>query len=257
MLLRHITTFVSVFTATSLFAQEKADAAPADESSGYVWLLAAGIILITALITAIAITFDRKRTAKLQASVQALGGTYRAKATPEEKQLLGSTGWSTASGSRMRNIVELPESEGAQLTLFDFWLPAGKSGSEQTAVRVQSDRLNLPKFDLRPESGAMKIAGAFGAQDIDIASAPNFSRMFRLRGDDEAAVRQLFTPAIIQFCETHARLRMAGSGDSLLYFREHERAKPDNLAPFIAQSREIAALFATAPHAPSSGGASA
>ena len=245
------------FSATSLFAQENAATPAIEDSSGIVWLLAAGIILMAAIITAIAVTFDRKRTAKLQASVQALGGTYRAKATPEEKQLLGSTGWSTASGSRMRNIIELPESDGARLTLFDFWLPAGKTGSEQTAVRVQSRSLNLPKFDLQPETAAMKIAGAFGAQDIDIATAPNFSRMFRLRGDDEGAVRQLFTPAVTAFCEKHARLRIAGSGDSLLFFREHQRANPNNLAAFIAECREIAALFATAPHAPHSGGASA
>ena len=245
---------VFAFSVAPVFAQENTDTSPIEDSSGIIWLLGAGIILMTAVFVAIAVTFDRKRTAKLQASVQALGGTYRAKATPEEKQLLGSTSWSTASGSRMRNIVELPESDGARVTLFDFWLPAGKAGSEQTAVRVQSSSLNLPKFDLRPETGAMKIAGAFGAQDLDIADAATFSRMFRLRGDDQAAVRRLFTPAIIQFCEKHRGLRIAGSGDSLLFFREHHRAKPDNLAAFVAEIREIAALFTTAPN---SGGATA
>lgn len=82
---------------------------------------------------------------------------------------------------------------------------------------------------------AMKLANSFGAQ--------TFSRMFHLRSNDELAVRRLFTPAILPPCEKHPGLRFSGSGASLSFFRRHHRAKPDQLAAFVAESRELAALF--------------
>ena len=230
------------FWTTPLFAQEEAAAPAGEESTAIFWVMGAGIVALTAVFCAIAIYFDRKRIAKMQGSVHALGGTFRAKPTAEEKQLLAATKWSM-SGRGMRNIIELAESDGVRMTLFDFWLPGGKSGSEQTAARIQSAGLNLPAFDLRPETAAMKIASAFGKQDIDIGDAPAFSRMFRLTGDDEGAVRRLFTAELVQFCEKHPTLRIAGSGDSLLFFREHQRARPDQLAAFVAECRQVGSRF--------------
>ena len=234
--------FAFALCATPLFAQEDAAAPAEPESTAPYWIVGGAIAVLTALFSAIAVYFDRKRTAKMQAAVSALGGTFRAKSTAEEKQLLAATKWSVG-GRSVRNIIELPESDGVRMTLFDFWLPAGKAGSEQTAIRVQSRGLNLPAFDLRPETAGMKIASALGKQDIDISDAPAFSRMFRLTGDDEGAVRRLFTRELVQYCETVSTLRNSGSGDSLLFFREHQRAKPDQLAPFVAECRQIASRF--------------
>ena len=233
-------------SVTPVLAQETAGTPAVEDSSAVVWMLLAGVLGITAVIAALAIYFDRKRTAKLQAAVQALGGTFRAKGSPEEKQLLAATKWPVYGGRSIRNVIEFPQSEGVRMTLFDFMLASGKSGSEHTATRIQSPGVTFPAFDLRPELVAMKLASVFGAQDIDLEGAPKFNSMFRLRGDDEAAVRGLFNPAVVQYCEQHAGLRIFASGESLLFFRQQQRARPDKLAEFVRQSQELAALLLSA-----------
>ena len=235
--------FAFALSTTPLFAQGDAAVPAEQESTAIYWIVGGGIALMTALFCAVAISLDRKRIAKMQASVRAIGGTFRAKPTAEEKQLLAATKWSSGGGRSMRNIIELPESDGARMMLFDFWYSVGKSGAEQTAARIQSPALSLPAFDLRPETAGMKIASALGKQDIDISDAPAFSRMFRLTGDDEGAVRRLFTRELVQYCEKVPTLRISASGDSLLFFREHQRAKPDQLAAFVSECRELASRF--------------
>ena len=255
MFVRSVARCVGVLTisVTPVLAQEPAGTPAGEDSSEIIWLVLGGIIVMTAAACAIAFYFDRKRTARLQASVQALGGTLRAKGTPEEAQLLTATKWPVYGRRTVRNVIELPQSDGMRMTLFDFMHASGRSGSEHTATRIQSRGATFPAFDLRPELVAMKLASAFGAQDIDIVGAPKFSSMFRLRGDDEAAVRRLFTSALVQYCEQHPGLRIFASGESLLFFRQQQRARPDTLGEFVNQSRELAAVFLSRDATPAGG----
>ena len=70
--------------------------------------------------------------------------------------------------------------------------------ASQTVFRFQSQRMNLPGFVLSPESILDKIEDVFGYyQDIDFQQHPAFSRRYLLTGDNEAAIRKLFTPAVL------------------------------------------------------------
>jgi hypothetical protein len=106
--------------------------------------------------------------------------------------------------------------------------------------------LNLPPFDLRPEGVLLKIAQSLGMKDIDFADAPGFSRMYMLRGQDEAAIRQLFTPALLRFCEANRGLWISGAGNLLWFHRENRRAKAVDLDAFVNAARETVALFINA-----------
>jgi hypothetical protein len=70
-------------------------------------------VLGVATIFAVFIYFDRKRTAALDARARLLGFTFRRKATAEDKQLIaGSALANIGRGREIRNIIELPESDG-------------------------------------------------------------------------------------------------------------------------------------------------
>ena len=197
---------------------------------------------------ALFIYFDRKRTKALEARARLLGFTFRRKATAEDKQLTAGSALTSLGRSRhLRNVIELPESDGTRMTLFDFSYVIGSGkrnrNYQQTVTRVQSPKLNLPAFEMRPESVFLKIAASLGMKDIDIVSAPNFSRMYLLRGQDEAAIRQLFTPELVRYCEANRGMWISGVGDLLWFHRENRRVKPEELDAFVNASRQTLELF--------------
>ncbi len=217
----------------------------------FVWLFVSGLVLFIAALFAIFIYFDRKRTAAVESRARILGLTFRRKATPEDKQLTAGSSLTTLGHSRhVRNVIELPETDGTRVTLFDYSYVVGSGKSsrnyQQTVTRVQSPKLNLPPFDLRPEGVLLKIAQSLGMKDIDFADAPGFSRMYMLRGQDEAAIRQLFTPALLRFCEANRGLWISGAGNLLWFHRENRRAKAVDLHAFVNAAHETVALFINA-----------
>ncbi len=213
-----------------------------------VWLFVVGIFLFVGALFAFLLYLERKRTAKIVAAAQALGLTLRAKTTPEDKALIQGAGVATVGRSRaVQNVIELPETDNTRMTVFDYTYVVGHGKrshtSNQTITRVESPKLNLPTFDMRPEGIFSKIAQGFGGGDIDFAEAPTFSSRYFLRGEDETAIRRLFTPEILRFCEQHRGWWISGSGSHLWFHRENVRPKPENLSAFIETAHQTAALF--------------
>jgi tetratricopeptide (TPR) repeat protein len=213
------------------------------------WLFFGLVLLAIAAIAGLIIYFDRKRTAKLEAATKALGFTFRRKATPDDKKLTsGSQLWTVGRRRHIRNIIEVPEVDGARMTLFEFSYETGGGKHSrthtQTVARFNSPKLSLPAFDLRPEGLMSKLVQTLGYKDIDIEGAPTFSKMFQLRGQDDAAIRRLFTAPIVQYCERDKWLWMSGAGNLLWFHRERYRAKPEELQAYVTRAREAFALFA-------------
>ena len=214
------------------------------------WALITLIALGIAAIFALFVYFDRKRTKALEARARMLGLPFRRKATAEDNQLAaGSALTNVGRGRHIRNVIELPESDGARMTLFDFSyvIGSGKRNRHyrQTVTRVQSPKLNLPAFAMRPESVFLKIAATLGMEDIDIPTAPDFSRMYLLRGQDEAATRRIFTPELLRYCEANRGMWISGTGDLLWFHRENRRVRAEEFDAFVNAARQTLELFTT------------
>jgi hypothetical protein len=211
----------------------------------YTLLLTAAII---ALIVYLALRFERKRSAALQAVATTLGATFRAQPTGEDKALLAQSQLgSLGHGRRVTNIMEAARTGEVSITLLDYVYQTGAGKYtqtwSQTVLHMQSPMLNLPQFMLYPETVFSKIAQAFGYSDIDFPEFPEFSKKYMVRGSDEAAVRRLFTPAIIQFCEQHPGTSLEGAIERLLFFRANKRAKPETITAFLEDGKRLMALF--------------
>jgi len=130
------------------------------------------------------------------------------------------------------------------VTLFDYAYSAGRGPSyEQTVALFCSESINLPNFDLRPEGVFHKIGNAIGYQDIDFESHPRFSSSYLLRGEDENAIRRIFTDDVLTFFSNSTGLSVEARGNKLIYYRHGERAKPDDLLSFFHEARSIFELF--------------
>jgi hypothetical protein len=102
----------------------------------------------------------------------------------------------------------------------------------------------LPSFVLFPESFFSKLGKLFGGTDINFPEAPVFSKKYILRGPDEAAIRALFTPGLLQFLEQQQRpLSIDAAGETLFAHRTSRRAKPEEFEAYIAEGKQILAKF--------------
>ena len=211
-------------------------------------LVYSGIALSLGLVIWLGLRGARKRTEGLQAIATSLAATFRPKATAEDMALLDQSHLRSHSHDpEMTNVMETARTGDLGITLLDYTYRTG-FGKEaqvwnQTVLRMQSPMLHLPQFLLYPESIFSKIAQAFGYSDIDFPAFPKFSKMYMVRGADEATVRRVFTPAVIQFCEQHRGISLEAGGDRLLFFRLAKRVKPEAITTFLDDGKRMMALF--------------
>ncbi len=97
----------------------------------------------------------------------------------------------------------------------------------------------IPDFVLAPENLFHKIGQAFGYQDIDFESHPDFSKRYLLRGPDEAAIRAAFAPAALSYLEQHVGWHVEVKDETAAVYRAGKRVKPEDLPTFLEDARAI------------------
>jgi hypothetical protein len=64
-----------------------------------------------------------------------------------------------------------------------------------------------------------RVLNTVSRVDIDLAQRPGFSSTMFLYGNDDAAIRRLFTGPILDFFENNAHLCVFGRGDHLFFYQ--------------------------------------
>lgn len=213
------------------------------------WVFLAGFNLFVFGLPVLAWYVDSLRSRKIRKLAASLGLTFREARRDDCETLLAGCYLAEMGHERaVSNILEDARSDNLHLTVFncvyssDYGTMAGDT-QFQTVMRMQSKSFHLPAFLLFPEGFAAKMGKLFGKSDINFADSPEFSRKFVLRGDDEAAVRGLFSPALRRALEVRDRLTIEGRGELLFVFCAGRLLKPDALSDEIEQNNRIAALF--------------
>jgi hypothetical protein len=192
----------------------------------------------------------RLRTEALERHARSRGWTFHDRPALNDVPRLG--GFELFQQGRKRTVTNLMAGEhrGFRIAVFDYSYVTGAGKSQttwrQTVVSVHSHALDLPAFSVRPEHTFHRIAELFGAQDIDLDEKPEFSRRYLLRGQDEAAVRSLFTSAAADFLERCDRCCTAGEGSILFLWRPGRRARPEEIEDGIAEAEALAERLADA-----------
>jgi hypothetical protein len=119
--------------------------------------------------------------------------------------------------------------------------PGGVSGqlSRETVACYVLGQTNFPQFRLSPERWIEKAAARIGLRDLDFADYPEFSRLYYLNAEDEAAVRNLFGADVLRSFESHPGWHVEGNGDTLLVYRDNQTVPLEQLPGFVQTAMEI------------------
>lgn len=216
-------------------------------STNFVILLA-----IAAAAVVGAAIFFRYRMQKNRAEALArVAGELRLVFTPEGDETVMSEHsalhlFSQGHSKKIRNLMRGTVRD-SNVAIFDYQYTVGGGKNQhtwsQTVISLQPHGRNLPAFTMRPENVFHKLGSMMGYQDIDFESNPVFSKMYLLRGLDDAAIRSVFTSRVLMFFESEPGLCVEADGRKLIVYRHSARAKPEVLRESVEKGVQIAGLF--------------
>lgn len=253
--------FTTVVGAISMLYAHQSVAAPVNagrlflaEDSEHNWLVLGAVMVVLIGSGLFGIYASRMRANKIEALARSLGYTFRGRATAADGELaIGCYLGDTGSKPAVSNVLEVARTPELKFILFDYAYTKDDTETtttiHQTIARIQAPLLKLPSFFLFPETIFSKAKVLFGGADINFPDSPRFSDQFILRGQDEAAVRAIFSPALRQALEPLYDLTMEGADDVLFIFRAGRRIEPDELVVRIEENKRILALFVEAQQA--------
>ncbi len=174
--------------------------------------------------------------------------------------------FSEGSDKKVRNCLS-GSIDGVDVTTFGYeYTVAGGEGSStnrQTVAVFRLNELSLPEFELRPRSivvDPFKIVSAIKAlvgkdedESIKFDTDPDFSKSYFLKGNDESAIRHVFSRTVLEYFERHKGLSVEGRKEVMIFYRAESldtdigyrgaRVKPDEIKLFLDEGRAVFDLF--------------
>jgi hypothetical protein len=160
------------------------------------------------------------------------------------------------SQGRSRKIVNVMRTDvdDVSVSLFDYRFTTGSGRHShthrQTVALLESERIRLPRFTLRPEGLFHKLGSFLGYQDIDFEAHPQFSDAYLLQGDDEASIREVFADPVLSYYAVRGGLCTEGNGHQVVYYRADRQIPPERIEAFLEEGLGIVRLFCEKDDAP-------
>ena len=210
------------------------------------------VIVFVIGLLALAAYLEKKRREALDQVARSLGMSFSAELPEGIRSRLLQAGFELFERGYDRgfyNSISKQLIDGTEIGSFDYkhtgrrrpgiYTRGGGSIHLQSVFWAYCEDLRLPHFRLHPNIPLFHdIAKAFGMQDINFESHPQFSRKYLLRGEDEAKVRLRFDPSFLDFLEQHAPCCAEGSGPQLVVWRDGQQVSPEKMADWLRFGEE-------------------
>ena len=204
------------------------------------------IVAVIAIVWMVSSYRRKKRAEALVRVAEELGLDYAAQGT--EEFVTGFGPFQLFSRGRSKKVFNLMQGAADErgLAIFDYQFVTGSGKSAKTwhytVLCIRFDGQPAPTFSLRPENLGDKILGWFRGNDIDFDTHPTFSKRYFLHGEDETAVRNLFTPTVLEYFEERKSLSAEAMGQTLLVYRVG-RVPPQNIGAHLGDGLELLSLI--------------
>lgn len=114
-------------------------------------------------------------------------------------------------------------------------------GRDITIVHISNFKKELPDFTLEKE-GLLDLLGLSASGDIDFPSSPQFSHRYHLSGEDETAIRKLFSTELLSFFEKENNLYVESANNALLLHSDSTLVDVKNLKAYNELVTELMAI---------------
>jgi len=190
---------------------------------------------------------ERERTAALQQTAASLGWSFAPGAPLNHIPGLNRFPLFDQGHSRQIKNFMYGQAQGVKAAAFDYIYVTGSGKSQhtyyQTVIYLEPANLNLTSFSLRPEHFFDKMLSAIGFQDIDFGQRPEFSRRYRLRGENELAIRQTFNDRVLAFFELYPNTCADAGGNQLVLFRSDYRCRGEEIEGHVGFGLQLLNLL--------------
>ena len=190
---------------------------------------------------------DRRRQRAYAAFCLPRGYQYQPGRPGAEAQYADVVGLFKSGGSHKWRHEISGLFNGRSFTAFEYQYATG-TGRRRTAFNLamlhwRPAGVSLPHFTLEPASTYLFRIGRT-PQDVDFPEDKAFSKAYVLRGQDQVAIRALFTPerrAALIGVQKH---QVAAGGQELFFWQEQGLPPPDQFEAFLNEGTPVLEIFA-------------
>lgn len=186
---------------------------------------------------------EQDRTAKIGQLAQGMGLDFRPLGDLELSQRLGILQLFKLGHSRKLTNLLTGETDECRISIFDYRYTTGGGKSSHTTkltlAALESKRLRIPAFTLRPENFFDKIGGLFGLQDIDFDDNVEFSKSFVLKSAEEEKVRKLFNRELQVFFIERSGCCVEAFPGVMVYYIPGNRRKPEEFPGLLEEAYQV------------------
>jgi hypothetical protein len=207
------------------------------------WLIGIGVVMLVGWIVVVGLRKERERTEALQGVATAAGLAFQPRGDLGMVASLGDLPlYAHGHSKRVKNLMtgRVGDDETA---VFDYQYTTGggkhQHTSVQTVVVFPRASPSLPDFQLAPENLFHKIGQAFGYQDIDFDSNPEFSRAYLVRGRDEDAIRTALYPQALSYFMEHEGWTVEVRSGTVGIYHAGRRLRVEEVRSFVEEAREV------------------
>lgn len=135
-----------------------------------------------------------------------------------------------------------------KLYIFDYRYVVGSGNNRrvfnQTVFFIQSKKLGLPEFWMKPENFFHKIGEFLKlSQDIDFVDYPQFSKQYRLKGEDEDYIRASMNDQVLHFFTINKNWSLEGVNYYMAFYKKNRIIAPAMIKDFYKKGVHLAKLL--------------
>ncbi len=190
---------------------------------------------------------ERRRQNAYAAFCLTRGYQYLPSRTNAEAQYAEVVGMFTTGGSHKWRDEISGMFNGRAFTAFEYQYATGagrfRDVYTKAMIHWRVDRASLPQFTLVPANTDLFRIGRT-AQDIDFPEDKAFSRAYVLSGQEQAAVRVLFTPGLRTALASVPGQYVAAQAQDVFWWRDRRLPGPDEFEAFLTEGDRVLTLFA-------------
>jgi hypothetical protein len=202
-----------------------------------------GIFVLVAILAFVYSQYlEKKRTDNLSKLAEEMGLSYFPQGNGDLQSRMSPFELFNQGRSRLIKNLITGETDEVRISIFDyrFTTGSGKNQSTQkhTVAALESNKLNVPQFSLRPENFFDKVGSLLGFKDINFDDHPVFSGMFVLKGPNQEAIKSFFDHSLLDFFAQRPTILVEGNSRRLIYYRPGIR-KPEEIQNLLSEAYQV------------------